>query len=103
MEGKIRVIIKRPDEQFGHVTNISASLENLQKTVDGYIEAVPLTSEIVILCNEEGKIRGLQKNFFMPYDMICGTAIVIGRAGEEFCDLDLPFAVWKELLRKWGN
>ena len=33
-EGKVRVIIKRPDEKFGHVTNISVRLENLQKTVD---------------------------------------------------------------------
>lgn len=28
---KIKVIIKRPDERFGHVCNISNSLENLQK------------------------------------------------------------------------
>lgn len=27
---KIKVIIKRPDEQYGHVTNISNTLENLQ-------------------------------------------------------------------------
>ena len=32
-EGKVRVIIKRPDEEFGHVTNISPSLENLQRNV----------------------------------------------------------------------
>ena len=100
---RVRVIIKRPDEQFGHVTNISASLENLQKTVEGYIEAVPLTSEIVILCNEEGKIRGLQHNIFLPRDTIRGTLIVIGRSGEEFCDIPISFAVWKDLLRKWGN
>ena len=27
--GKVKVIIKRPDEEFGHVTNISPSLKNL--------------------------------------------------------------------------
>ena len=32
-DAKIKVIIKRPDEKAGHVTNISASLKNLQKTV----------------------------------------------------------------------
>ena len=37
---KIRAIIKRPDEKYGHVTNISPTLENLQKTVGGYIEPV---------------------------------------------------------------
>ena len=50
---KIKVIIKRPDEEFGHVCNISNSLENLQKTVGGYIEAVPLTNKNVIICNED--------------------------------------------------
>ena len=30
-DAKIKVIIKRPDEKAGHVTNISASLKNLQK------------------------------------------------------------------------
>ena len=39
-DAKIKVIIKRPDEKAGHVTNISASLKNLQKTVEGNIETV---------------------------------------------------------------
>ena len=37
---KIKVIIKRPDEKYGHVTHISPRLENLQKTVEGYIETI---------------------------------------------------------------
>jgi len=35
MAQKIKVIIKRPDEKYGHVTGISRTLENLQKTVGG--------------------------------------------------------------------
>lgn len=40
MDAKIKVIIKRADEEYGHVTNISHRLENLQNTVGGYIETV---------------------------------------------------------------
>ena len=29
MKAKIRAILKRPDESFGHMTNISPKLENL--------------------------------------------------------------------------
>ena len=48
---KIRAIVKRPDEKYGHVTHISASLENLQKTVGGYIETVGLTeSDVCSAC-----------------------------------------------------
>ena len=101
---KIKVIIKRPDEEFGHVCNISNSLENLQKTVGGYIEAVPLTDEIVIICNEEGKLKGLERNFFLPFDTVVGTVIICGVDGDEFSDIPEGFfKTWKKLLRGWGN
>lgn len=103
MEGKIRAIVKRPDEKYGHVTNISTSLKNLQRIVEGYIEIVPITSTTVIICNEEGKLRHMQPNFFLPYDIVCGEAIVVGRDGEDLCDLDLTFGEWKEMLEEWGN
>lgn len=101
---KIKVIIKRPDEEFGHVCNISNSLENLQKTVGGYIEAVPLTDKIVIICNEDGKLLQLEHNFFLPFDRMVGTVIICGVDGDEFSDIPEGFfKVWKKLLRGWGN
>lgn len=41
MSKKIRVLMKRPDSDW-YVTNISDTLENLQNTVDGYIETVTI-------------------------------------------------------------
>lgn len=38
------------------------SLEELKKYVGGYIEIVRLTSEFLMVCNEEGKILGLPQN-----------------------------------------
>lgn len=107
MEGKIRCIIKRPDEQYGHVTNISCTLKNLQKTVEGYIETLTMGEGVVIICNEEGKIQRLQPNFWVRtgffQDQIRGTAIIIGQNGDELCDLPIGFDVWKRLLKSWGN
>ena len=100
--GKVRVIIKRPDEHYGHVCNISTTLENLQKTVGGYIETITF-EDFVIIVNEEGKIQGLEPNMLIGMDMLVGTIIVIGTKGEEFSDLDLDFSVWKKLVDKWGN
>lgn len=106
-KGKVRCIIKRPDEEYGHVTNISVSLKNLQNTVGGYIECVPLGAKHVIICNEEGKLRGLEPNFRIGeglfVDVICGNAIVIGTDGEDFCDMQISFATWKKFLKEWGN
>lgn len=105
---KRKVIIKRPDEQFGHVTNISTSLKNLQKTVDGYIETVTLMNnpKVVMICNEEGKLQNLQRNFRMGTifpDIIRGTVIICGADGDDLSDIPISFDQWKKLLEIWGN
>lgn len=108
MEGKIRAIVKRPDEKYGHVTNISNNLKNFQRTVDGPIEVVHITKDTVIICNEEGKLRGFKKNFIMKFgeaifEVICGDVAIVGVSGEDFCDCPMDFSFWKALLEKWGN
>lgn len=106
-DAKIRAIVKRPDEPYGHVTNISNTLKNLQRIVEGPIQVVPITSDTVCICNEEGKLRGLQKNFILGkipfHDIIVGECAIIGVDGEDFCDCPMEFAFWKALLKKWGN
>lgn len=106
-EAKIRAIVKRPDEKYGHVTNISPSLKNLQRIVEGPIETVSCGGSCVVICNEEGKIRGLEPNFYMgpePFvDLIVGEVAVVGVDGEGFCDLPISFDVWKKLIDSWGN
>lgn len=112
-EGKIRAIIKRPDEQFGHVTNISCTLENLQRTVGGYIETVTFPGAdpkdtFVIICNEEGRLRDLPYNFvlfvtdtrWMIWDPIplYGDIVVLGVDEDEFADCPLQLADWKKMV-----
>ena len=79
---RIKVIIKRPDEKIGHMTWISDSLENLQRTVGGYIETVPLSEDTVIICNEEGRLRGLEPNCRVGRVSLVGTIIVAGVQGQ---------------------
>ena len=100
---KIKAIIKRHDEEFGHMTNISESLENLQNTVGGYIECVSPDPRIVIICNEEGKLIGMEQNMKIPGDILCGTIIVAGVSGDEFDDVPISFEEWKQLVKEWGN
>ena len=100
-EDRIRAIIKRPDEKYGHVTNISPTLENLQKTVGGYIEPVSFDGW-VILCNENGKLEGLPVNMRLGnVDVLVGTIVVLGTEGEEFTDCPVDFKVWKKIVDRW--
>ena len=100
---KIKAIIKRPDEEFGHMTNISERLENLQNTVGGYIECVSPDPRIVIICNEEGKLIGMEPNMKIPGDILCGTIIVVGVSGEDFADVPISFSEWKQLVKEWNQ
>lgn len=102
---KIKVIIKRPDELFGHMTWISDTLENLQRNVGGHIELVWLqhNPDLILICNEEGKINNLPFNFKMPLDMIFGDVIICGAEGDSFSDIPIDMATWKRMLLQWGN
>lgn len=102
---KIKVIIKRPDEAIGHVTNISDTLENLQRTVGGYIETLTIlrNPDVVIIMNEDGKLDGSHYNFKIPGDQIFGDIIVCGRDGDEFADVPISRQTWNSILLGWGN
>ena len=104
---KIRAIIKRPDERYGHVTNISDTLKNLQKTVDGRTEVIQIAASTVIIKNRDDKIFDLPKNFkrgkWPVIETIRGTVAVVGIDGDGFCDCPISFKVWKQLLKEWGN
>ena len=94
---KIKVILKRPDS-VPYSTHISNSLENLQKTVDGYIETVTLSSDCVVICNEEGMLRGLPYNCNICGIDFVGTIVFAGINGDEFSDIPLSFKNFKELF-----
>lgn len=99
---KIKVIIKRPDEEFGHMTNISNTLENIQKTVEGYIETVTIAPGLVIICNEEGRLQNRPSNRTVRTEDITvdfvGTIIVAGVKGDEFADVPISMKEWKEMI-----
>ena len=57
---------------------VENTLEGLQKAVGGYIEAVYLEDNVVLVCNEEGKLMGLPGNRSLGNDIIAGTFFVAG-------------------------
>ena len=80
----LRAIVKRPDELVGHMTNVSDRLETMQKTVGGLIETVTLDRQVVIVCNEEGKIRGMEPNCAVCGIPFYGTIVAIGYDGKGY-------------------
>ena len=95
MGEKIRAIVKRPDEEIGHVTNVSTTLSNLQNIVGGNIEPVSIRPGVLVICNEAGRINGMDLNCIVKVDTLFGPGmidfygeiIVVGTDRTEFCDL----------------
>lgn len=68
------------------VIEIENTLEAKQKLVGGYIEmeCPPIHDDsAVVICNEEGKLLGLEPNIYLfteegiPYDVICGDCFIV--------------------------
>lgn len=81
----MRIIYKDPDKA-PEVREVDNTLKALQDCVGGYIETVPLTRDVVIICNEEGRLLGLPPNPVMGGDFI-GPVLLVGVKGDEFTDL----------------
>ena len=82
--------------------DIDNTLKALQAEVDGYIETVTIASDAVVICNEEGVLRGMPYNCrFGGVDFV-GTILVVGRNKDEFCDLPEAY-FWMYHLREENN
>ena len=87
------VLLVQPNA-YPKVIQIGSALEDLQHAVDGDIEAVyPFEDSVGVICNEEGKLRGLPANRALRdedghiYDVIAGSFLVVGLGEEDFCSL----------------
>lgn len=90
--GKIKVVLVRPGEASS-IEEIDSSLRCMQQIVDGSIQAIyPFEDNVVLVCNDDGKLLGLEPNRALiygrkAYDIIAGTFFVCGIAGESFTSL----------------
>ena len=57
---------------------LSNNLSSLQSAVGGFIELVGIDENVCILCNEEGKLMGLEGNRRLGNDVLVGTFYVVG-------------------------
>ena len=88
MKERIKVVRKRPGEA-PELVEIDNTLEALQREVGGYIETFTIASNATIICNEEGRLRGLPLNNTVlgPW---AGTIMIVGVDGPEFTDTPEP-------------
>ena len=93
-EERIKVLMIEPGKA-PKVSWLTNELTALQEAVSigadyqGLIEVVGLDEKTCILCNEEGKLIGLEPNRRFGSDILCGVFYIVGQSDEgEFCSLD---------------
>jgi hypothetical protein len=106
---KIRVMLVKADSDVLTVTDhFEHSLENMQKAVGGYIEAVRVTDDIVMWLNEEGKLNDLEPNFNLngvgglAIDVVVGDVVITG-TNEEGDTTSLTAENVEELKKRFTN
>ena len=83
---------------------LNGSLESMQEFVGGTIQAVyPFPDPVAIVCNDEGKLMGLEHNRALRdedgnvYDILCGPFFICGLGEEDFTSLP------ENLLQKYAK
>ena len=76
---KIKCLLVEPYELPKEI-EIENTLEAKQNLVGGYIECVylPNDNNVVLICNEEGKINGMKLNRDIGHDIIAGPFLIVG-------------------------
>lgn len=91
------------------LTEIPNTLKAMQKFVDGYIEIVKVIDEILLVCNEEGKLRGLPSTAVIKYneqikDTIKGNFFLCRAKGEDMGSIfETDIAKFKDILIPISN
>ena len=83
---------------------LNGSLESMQEFVGGTIQAVyPFSDPVAVVCNDEGKLMGLEHNRALRdehgkiYDILCGPFFICGLGEEDFTSLP------ENLLQKYAK
>ena len=73
--------------------NIPHTLEDMQRIVGGYIEIIGLFEDpCVLVCDEEGKIKGYEANRLVGQDIIAGTFFIAGVEDGDLTDISDDYA-----------
>lgn len=86
MKENLRILMVEP-HKAPYEASVPHELSAMQQAVGGLIEVVRNGDGTLLVCNEEGKLLGMEGNRRIPGDVLAGPFFVVGDAGETFRSL----------------
>ena len=86
MKENLRILMVEP-HKAPYEASVPHELTAMQQTVGGLIEVVRNGDGTLLVCNEEGKLLGMEGNRRIPGDVLAGPFFVVGDAGETFSSI----------------
>lgn len=65
-------ILKVEPGKAPYVKDMKDGLEAIQQEVQGLFQPVYVEDGVILCCNEEGKLNGMEPNRWLEDDIICG-------------------------------
>ena len=98
IQRKLNVLLVKPYELPKEIT-INNTLKDKQNCVEGLIEYYrsSLYEDVIFICNEEGKINGMEPNRDVKHDILFGPFLIVGDDSELGEDRSLT----KEQIEKY--
>ena len=104
MSKTIRGLLVKEDKE-PEVIEFPNNLKSLQNLVGGYIEYcyLPEHEDVVIICNEEGKINGMGPNRDIGHDIIFGPFLIVAENSEDGEDRSLTDEQISKYIKYFGK
>lgn len=80
-ERKIRILKIEP-KKLPYEKEISNNLSGIQKEVEGIFICVYLDDNCILVCNDEGKMNGMELNRRFGRDIIAGPFFIVGNSSD---------------------
>lgn len=85
--GKIKVVAQNPGE-ISRIVTIPNTEEAMQELVGGYIEVHHISGSLLLVMDEEGRLKGLPENVrCVQYGTIVGPVFITADKDEDFRSL----------------
>ena len=86
IDNKMKVVYKAVGQE-PTIIDIAKNGDIMREFIDGYLEVVPFAHDVLVICDEEGKLKEKPLNFKLFGDDIVGDVLFVSHENGDFKEL----------------